>query len=55
MLLGINANNHDASIALIKDDNILFAGHAERYSRVKNDSHLNNELLEDCFTHGEPT
>ena len=55
MFLGINANNHDASIALVKNNNILFAGHAERYSRVKNDSHLNEALLEDCFNHGQPT
>jgi carbamoyltransferase len=55
MFLGINANNHDASVTLVKDNNILFAGHAERYSRVKNDSNLNAELLEDCFSYGEPT
>jgi carbamoyltransferase len=55
MLLGINANNHDASVALVDGSNILFAGHAERYSRVKNDSHLNFKLLDDCFSYGEPT
>jgi len=55
MLLGINANNHDAGVALVDSNTIRFAGHAERYSRVKNDSHLNTELLEDCFNHGEPT
>ncbi|NDB58232.1 hypothetical protein EB001_07285 [bacterium] len=55
MFLGINANNHDASVALVKENDILFAGHAERYSRIKNDSNLNVELLEDCFSYGEPT
>ena len=55
MFLGINANNHDASVALVKENDILFAGHAERYSRIKNDSNLNAELLEDCFLYGEPT
>lgn len=55
MYLGINANNHDAGVALVDGNDILFAGHAERYSRIKNDSHLNNELLEDCFNYGEPT
>ena len=54
MFLGINANNHDASVALVSDNKILFAGHAERYSRVKNDSHLNQALLDDCFSYGEP-
>jgi carbamoyltransferase len=55
MLLGINANNHDASIALVDGSNILFAGHAERYSRVKNDPHLNDALIDDALQYGIPT
>jgi len=54
MLLGINANNHDASIALVDGSNILFAGHAERYSRVKNDPHLNEALIDDALQYGIP-
>ena len=37
IILGINETSHDASISLIKNDEILFAGHAERYSKNKND------------------
>lgn len=54
MILGINANNHDASIALVDGNDILFAGHAERYSRVKNDPHLNSELIDDALQYGIP-
>ena len=44
MFLGINANNHDASVALVNKNNILFAGHAERYSRVKRSEEHTSEL-----------
>ena len=37
LILGINETTHDASVSLIKDGEILFAGHAERYSKKKND------------------
>jgi len=53
-ILGINALNHDASITLIENDKILFAGHAERYSGIKNDSNLNKEMFEDMEQYGEP-
>ena len=53
MLLGINAINHDASVCLVNGEDIRFAGHAERYSRIKNDSHLNKQLLDDCFKYGK--
>ena len=51
-ILGINALNHDAAIAMIQDGEVLFAGHSERYSGVKNDSDLNAALLADSFRHG---
>ena len=51
-ILGINALNHDAAIAMIQDGEVLFAGHSERYSGVKNDSELNSALFADSFRHG---
>jgi carbamoyltransferase len=51
-ILGINALNHDAAITLIEDGEILFAGHSERYSGVKNDSDLNSALFADCYRQG---
>jgi carbamoyltransferase len=54
-ILGISAGFHDAAITLIKGDDIVFAGHAERYSKIKHDPNLNVEMLRDCiFNYGEP-
>jgi len=51
-ILGINALNHDAAVTLIQDGEILFAGHSERYSGIKNDSDLNSTLFADCYRQG---
>ena len=43
-ILGINCMNHDAAMAVVDvqgGGDILWAAHAERYSKVKNDHHLN--------------
>jgi carbamoyltransferase len=55
MILGITAQNHDASLALIDGDKIVWAAHAERYSRVKNDTLLNHEIIADMRQYGNPT
>jgi carbamoyltransferase len=55
MILGINSLNHDASMALIDGDNILWAAHAERYSRIKNDQHINREMIREMYNYGTPT
>ncbi len=55
IILGINETSHDASISLIKDGEILFAGHAERYSKKKNDWYNNNEIYLDMLNYGTPT
>jgi carbamoyltransferase len=45
-ILGISAGFHDAAATVINSDGeIVFAGHSERYSKVKNDSNLCNSLL----------
>jgi carbamoyltransferase len=54
IILGINETSHDASVSLIKDGQILFAGHAERYSKEKNDWYINDDLLKDAFSYGFP-
>ena len=51
-ILGINALNHDAAITMIEDGEILFAGHSERYSGIKNDPDLNQSLFADCYRLG---
>ena len=52
--LGVVSLGHDASVAMIEDGEILFASHAERYSRVKNDPNINLELIKDALVHGKP-
>ena len=54
LILGINETSHDASVSLIKDGEILFAGHAERYSKQKNDWYVNDALLKDALSYGFP-
>lgn len=54
IILGINETSHDASVSLIKDGDILFAGHAERYSKQKNDWYVNNNLITDALSYGTP-
>ena len=44
-ILGISAGFHDASATVINNGEILYAGHAERYSKIKNDPNLNVEML----------
>jgi len=53
-ILGISAGFHDAAVSVIDDGEILFAGHAERYSKIKNDAHINNALMSDALSHGNP-
>jgi carbamoyltransferase len=54
IILGINETSHDASVSLIKDGEILFAGHAERYSKKKNDWYIGNDLVNDVLGYGKP-
>ena len=53
-ILGINETSHDASISLIENNKILFAGHAERYSKQKNDWYVNDSLIKDALQYGMP-
>ena len=55
IVLGINETSHDASVSLIKDGDILFAGHAERYSKKKNDWYNNEDIYKDMLNYGTPT
>lgn len=45
-ILGISAGFHDAAATVINTHgDIVFAGHSERYSRLKNDANLSDGLL----------
>jgi len=51
---GIASGIHDASLCVMDDSEILFASHAERYSGVKNDAHLNQPMINDALEFGHP-
>jgi carbamoyltransferase len=53
-ILGINETTHDAAVCLIDGNKILFAGHAERYSKEKNDWYTNDDLLKEALSYGTP-
>ena len=61
---GISANSHDAALAVFDSKrrglgtntslNLKFASHAERFSGIKNDAHLNFKLIDYAKQWGEP-
>lgn len=51
-IFGVNETTHDAAVAVVEDGEILFAGHAERYSKEKNDWFTNESLIADALIHG---
>ena len=51
-ILGINCMNHDAAMAVVDGRDILWAAHAERYSRIKNDQFLNQAIVDEAKTYG---
>jgi carbamoyltransferase len=53
-ILGVNETSHDASLTLIDNNKIIFAGHAERYSKIKNDWYINSDLINDALQYGKP-
>lgn len=54
IIFGINETSHDASVSVLNDGEILFAAHAERYSKIKNDWYNNSEILEEALSFGKP-
>jgi carbamoyltransferase len=47
-ILGISAGFHDAALSVINTQgDILFAGHSERYSKLKNDAHISPDMFND--------
>lgn len=53
-ILGVTSLGHDASVAVVANNEILFAAHAERYSHVKNDGNINVSLLDDALRGQKP-
>jgi len=53
-ILGFNETSHDAAVSVIENGKILFASHAERYSKVKNDWYTNNQIWDEALSFGKP-
>lgn len=51
---GVNEAAHDSALAVIENGEILYAGHAERYSKQKNDWYLNSGIVEEALKYGTP-
>jgi carbamoyltransferase len=51
---GISAQSHDAALAVMVDDELVYASHSERYSRVKNDKDLHPEQIAEAMQYGAP-
>jgi carbamoyltransferase len=50
-ILGVSAGFHDAAVSVIDyHGDIVFAGHSERYSKIKNDPNLSPDLIKE-ITH----
>ena len=52
---GISAYNHNAALAVVEGDEILFASESERYSGIKNDADIPDSLIEAALEYGEPS
>lgn len=51
-ILGISAGFHDAAATVInRQGDILFAGHSERYSKLKNDPHIDSGLIQELSSY----
>jgi carbamoyltransferase len=54
-ILGVSAGFHDAAVTLVNNQGeILFAGHSERYSKIKHDHNLHSDLITDAVSYGSP-
>lgn len=49
--IGISSGFHDAALSVVNDGNILFAGHSERYSRIKNENEIKSSLVTDALSY----
>jgi len=54
IIWGINETTHDASISVIDNGNVLFAGHSERFSKEKNDWFNNDKIIDYALSYGKP-
>jgi carbamoyltransferase len=51
---GWSGMSHDAALAVMDDDQLVYASHGERYSRIKNDKNLHITQLSEALRYGYP-
>jgi carbamoyltransferase len=54
IIWGASGGYHDASLCIVKNDELIFASSTERYSRIKNDKNFNSKIVKDALQYGEP-
>jgi len=52
--LGLSFGFHDAGVCMLDGNEIEFASHSERYSKIKNDAWINHEIISDALAGGKP-
>ena len=49
-ILGVSAGFHDAALSIVSEaGDIVFAGHSERYSKIKNDPNLCVDIVQETY------
>ena len=54
IIWGVSGGFHDASLCVVKNNELVFASSTERYSRIKNDKNFNFEIIDDALKYGYP-
>ena len=54
IIWGINTLSHDCSLSVLKNNEIVFASSSERFSKIKNDRFLNQEIIDYALQFGYP-
>lgn len=49
LILGLSFGYHDSAVSLLRDGEIIFAAHEERFSRIKNDSSFPKKSINACL------
>ena len=52
--LGLSFGFHDAGVCMLAGNEIEFASHSERYSKIKNDPWINHQIISDALAGGKP-
>ena len=54
IIWGVSSESHNASLSVLVDDTLLFASESERFSGIKNDPYLNDDIINYALKFGKP-